>query len=271
MPRNSSTTTNPDILSSWKEIANYLRAGIRTVQRYERLHGLPVRRPAGKLRASVIATRAEIDAWLAASPIRTNFRLSSAPANSWYRKQLQTMLINMSEMQELRENMRALRSETRSALASLRQGIDKIGKALPPARVEGYEPLVNMIELELDRAKVEKKSAPQAARDNRWRLPAHPRARASSSRCRPRQNASRWRASACFSGSTQKFSLAPMVSRASPNSALLTSTNSAPAARQSSSPNSSGKNRFSGASSSVPRVTPSAKDVARSSSPEDSA
>lgn len=34
-----------EILSGWKEIANYLRKGVRTVQRYERELGLPIRRP----------------------------------------------------------------------------------------------------------------------------------------------------------------------------------------------------------------------------------
>src|SRR4051812_33630088 len=31
-------------LQSWKEIAAYLKRGVRTVQRWERSHGLPVRR-----------------------------------------------------------------------------------------------------------------------------------------------------------------------------------------------------------------------------------
>ena len=33
-----------DRLDSWKEIAAYLRKGLRTVQRWERTEGLPVRR-----------------------------------------------------------------------------------------------------------------------------------------------------------------------------------------------------------------------------------
>jgi len=63
-------------LSGWKEIANYLGKGVRTVQRYERQLGLPVRRPAGKPSGSVVATRAELDGWVKASPIREAFRLS---------------------------------------------------------------------------------------------------------------------------------------------------------------------------------------------------
>jgi len=61
-------TGHDDLLSSWKEIANYLHRGIRTVQRWEVELGLPVRRPAGKRRSAVIAFRAELDEWLRACP-----------------------------------------------------------------------------------------------------------------------------------------------------------------------------------------------------------
>jgi len=57
-------------LSGWKEIANYLRKGVRTVQRYERELGLPVHRPAGKPAGYVIATKSELDGWVNAGPIR---------------------------------------------------------------------------------------------------------------------------------------------------------------------------------------------------------
>src|SRR5262249_12461236 len=66
----------PQFLSGWKEIANYLGKGVRTVQRYELQMQLPVRRPAGKPWGSVVATKAELDAWVNASPIREVFRLS---------------------------------------------------------------------------------------------------------------------------------------------------------------------------------------------------
>ena len=35
------------VLSSWKDIARYMGKGVRTVQRWERHLGLPVRRPNG--------------------------------------------------------------------------------------------------------------------------------------------------------------------------------------------------------------------------------
>ncbi|MGZ4817183.1 MAG: hypothetical protein ACXVZJ_01085 [Terriglobales bacterium] len=51
------------ILHGWKEIANYLRRGVRTVQRWERFD-CPIRRPAGHPRSTVIAFSEEIDQWL---------------------------------------------------------------------------------------------------------------------------------------------------------------------------------------------------------------
>jgi hypothetical protein len=57
-------TSQPEILSGWKEIANYLRKGVRTVQRYEREMGLPIHRPGG--RSSPVAMKTELDEWLTA-------------------------------------------------------------------------------------------------------------------------------------------------------------------------------------------------------------
>jgi excisionase family DNA binding protein len=52
------------ILKSWKEIARHLKAGVRTVQRWESKRGMPVYRAGGTRRAPVLAYRAELDAWL---------------------------------------------------------------------------------------------------------------------------------------------------------------------------------------------------------------
>jgi hypothetical protein len=51
------------ILNGWKEIANHLGRGVRTVQRWEKL-GLPVRRPNSRLRSAVICTSEELDVWV---------------------------------------------------------------------------------------------------------------------------------------------------------------------------------------------------------------
>jgi hypothetical protein len=51
------------VLQSWKEIAQYVGRGVRTVQRWE-AYGLPVRRPSGRDRSAVLALKSEIDDWL---------------------------------------------------------------------------------------------------------------------------------------------------------------------------------------------------------------
>jgi hypothetical protein len=58
------------LLTSWKEIASYLGKSIRTVQRWERELGLPVRRPNRHLSGIVIVDQQELDAWLAAMPLQ---------------------------------------------------------------------------------------------------------------------------------------------------------------------------------------------------------
>ena len=52
-----------DRLESWKEIGSYLNRDVRTVQRWERTKGLPVRRLPGGDMARVYALRSELDAW----------------------------------------------------------------------------------------------------------------------------------------------------------------------------------------------------------------
>jgi hypothetical protein len=53
-----------DRLDSWKQIAVYLGREIRTVQRWERLERLPVRRHFHVKGGTVYAFKNEIDAWL---------------------------------------------------------------------------------------------------------------------------------------------------------------------------------------------------------------
>ncbi len=50
---------------SWKEIAAYLKRGVRTVQRWEREEGLPVRRLQHDKLGSVYGFKQELDAWFA--------------------------------------------------------------------------------------------------------------------------------------------------------------------------------------------------------------
>jgi hypothetical protein len=59
------TNKNPgEMLSSWKEIAAYLKRGVRTLQRWERELGLPVRRSGQRRHSPVMAFKSELDQWL---------------------------------------------------------------------------------------------------------------------------------------------------------------------------------------------------------------
>jgi hypothetical protein len=57
----------PDELTSWKEIANYLKVTVRTAQLWEANKGLPVRRLPGG-RGRVLAVAKELDAWKRSGP-----------------------------------------------------------------------------------------------------------------------------------------------------------------------------------------------------------
>jgi Tol biopolymer transport system component len=54
-----------DRLDSWKEIAAHLRRSVRTVTRWEREEGLPVRRHVHSKAGTVFAYKSELDAWWA--------------------------------------------------------------------------------------------------------------------------------------------------------------------------------------------------------------
>lgn len=122
----------PQFLNSWKEIANYMGKGVRTVQRYEAQFGLPVRRPAGKSRSSVMATRAEIDAWVAASPIRETYQLTKTSDTS-RTADLAAVKEGVKEMRNLREHMLELRRETHVALSLFMRSLNNLHSMLNSA------------------------------------------------------------------------------------------------------------------------------------------
>jgi len=63
-PTNGRPELRSNTLQSWKEIAGYLKRGVRTAQRWERAAGLPVRRPRPGDRSPVFAFPEELDAWM---------------------------------------------------------------------------------------------------------------------------------------------------------------------------------------------------------------
>lgn len=56
--------TERKILNGWKEIATHVGRSVRTVQRWEFTHGMPVYRPSNKARSAVTAFADEIEAWI---------------------------------------------------------------------------------------------------------------------------------------------------------------------------------------------------------------
>jgi TolB-like protein/Tfp pilus assembly protein PilF len=64
-PRSRPQVEEPraDVLDSWKEIAAYLKREVRTVQRWEKTLGLPIRRLSRDKQGTVFAYKSEIDGW----------------------------------------------------------------------------------------------------------------------------------------------------------------------------------------------------------------
>ena len=117
-----------EILSGWKDIASYLRKGVRTVQRYEVELGLPIRRPAGKSTGSVVATTVEIDAWVSARPLREELRLSVPAIENI--AILKGFRQEMKEMHRLREETVQLRRELTASGKTLRVTIELLHRSL---------------------------------------------------------------------------------------------------------------------------------------------
>jgi hypothetical protein len=71
----SSENNQSNILSSWKEIATYLKCGVRTCIRYEGKYGLPVYRLEEKPKTHVFAYKNELDEWLKkGASLRENYK-----------------------------------------------------------------------------------------------------------------------------------------------------------------------------------------------------
>src|ERR671925_1576362 len=107
-------------LSSWKEIAAYMGKGVRTVQRWERQFGLPVRRPNAKSHV-LFAIPQELDGWVKSHAL-SNQR--SAAVSSIKRTQ---------ERQELLERLRAAYARLERTEQALRRSMDRLlrGVELP--------------------------------------------------------------------------------------------------------------------------------------------
>jgi len=91
------------VLASWKDIANYVGKGVRTVQRWESALDFPVRRSGVLGKSAIVAFTDEIDSWFDA-----RFKKSVSGRSQ-------------SKLQELRKRNAELRAENKSLRRMLKQ------------------------------------------------------------------------------------------------------------------------------------------------------
>ena len=104
------------LLTGWKEIASYLRCGIRTAQRWQS-KGLPVKRVYPGRRVPVLADTEELDAWVRGGSF-------------WRKKDLNT-LTNVLRSRELR-------AQVRHARENLQRTFDELRKTMDPIRAKKH-------------------------------------------------------------------------------------------------------------------------------------
>lgn len=108
------------LLNSWKEIANYLGRGVRTVQRWEEM-GLPVQRLGKGPRAPVIANTLEIDHWMQRAR-KSGFDSPAEKSETCFSDALNAI----RDSQTLRQEMRDLRADQRAAVRSLTDSVNNL-------------------------------------------------------------------------------------------------------------------------------------------------
>src|ERR1700733_7635812 len=115
------------VLSSWKDIAKYLGKGVRTVQRWERHLGLPVRRPVGaSQKSAVVVYRGDVDAWLAARFSARTQQKSGIQANQTSRCARTTLREGVRTARELRKANHALTQEITASIRQLAERCDRL-------------------------------------------------------------------------------------------------------------------------------------------------
>ena len=125
------------ILNSWKEISAYIGRGVRTVQRWEELYGLPVHRAAGRDRSAVYALSDEIDTWLRMGKMHE----VPAPRREVTPETAEKYRVALGHTTTLVERLRVLRART----TELRANISRNRKAQEEMR-RRRESLATMFE-----------------------------------------------------------------------------------------------------------------------------
>ena len=110
------------VLSSWKDIARYLGKGVRTVQRWERHLGLPVRRPIGaSQKSAVVLYRGDVDEWLATRFSARSLQKDGDEGNQSSLSARSTLQEGIRQARELRSANRKLSKQIRVSIQLLNQ------------------------------------------------------------------------------------------------------------------------------------------------------
>ncbi|MGC2401506.1 MAG: hypothetical protein WA510_17045 [Acidobacteriaceae bacterium] len=94
--------SNNAVLSSWKEIAQYFGKGVRTVQRWEKEFGLPIRRTKHATKSTILCFTNEIDEWVRAQRFADG---RSDPGETQRAALLQIIAALQAEVGELRRQL----------------------------------------------------------------------------------------------------------------------------------------------------------------------
>ena len=120
---------NDRILNGWKEISSYLDRGVRTAQRWELQFGMPVHRPASKLRTAVVAFADELDQWLVRN--RSRLDLENPAEDDAIPAHVQALLARLQkEARDLAMRLSFLEHQV------LREPLFRNSGPRPPAREE---------------------------------------------------------------------------------------------------------------------------------------
>jgi len=119
-----------DVLHSWKDIASFLQRGVRTVQRWEKQHNLPVHRVGAGVRAPTFAFRSELQAWLvhmAETAHSDEFRIPEPAATEPIGKSSLGNVRRLGEQsRELRERVRRSREVLHSRMKTLQNCVSTL-------------------------------------------------------------------------------------------------------------------------------------------------
>jgi phage terminase Nu1 subunit (DNA packaging protein) len=109
-----------NMLSSWKEIAQFFGKGVRTVQRWEKTLDLPIHRPPGAPSNVVLARESDLEAWMHRGLHHTGQEAHDAED---VQHALETLLSAIRDAGKRQEQGAPSRSE---ALQKLEQQVDSL-------------------------------------------------------------------------------------------------------------------------------------------------